>query len=82
MPGDDPIKIQRVVPIKIFSMFCFDTVCMTHIRKKRRDPKTNKYARICDLCEDTYLYKKYLKNEMKMEESFAAQESLLEIKCN
>ena len=66
-----------MVTYKLVSMFCNDLVCTTHIGKKRRDPKSNKYARICDLCEDTYLYKKHLKNEMKMEESLAAQESLL-----
>lgn len=64
-----------------FSLFCHDTVCVGHIRKKRRDPNTNKFTRICDACEDKYLYKKHLKNEMKLEESMVAQELLLEAKC-
>ena len=62
MLSPSPLKSKVVVYITLLSMFCNDLVCVTHIRKKRRDPKTNKYARICDLCEDTYLYKKYLKN--------------------
>lgn len=49
----------------ILSSFCHDIVCSSHIRKKRRDAN-NKFTRICDLCEDTYIYKRYLKNEMKV----------------
>lgn len=64
-----------------FSLFCHDIVCIGHIRKKRRDPNTNKFSRICDDCEDRYLYKKHLKNEMKLEESMVAQQLLLEAKC-
>ena len=67
MPASFAWQIQIMVYIWPFSMFCGDIVCMIHIRKKRRDPKTNKYARICDLCEDTYLYKKYLKGQIKLE---------------
>ena len=62
------------------SEFCKESVCGEHFRKKRRNPETNKFCRICEACEDEYLYKRHLKNEMKTDESMSTQELLMEDK--
>ena len=44
-----------------YSEFCKDSVCSTHIRKKRKHKKTGKFVRICDECDDKAIYDKYMK---------------------
>lgn len=48
-------------------------VCLSHMRKKRKYKNTGKFVRICDECEDKHLYDKYMKLEMKAEESLTTQ---------
>ena len=46
----------------IWSGFCKGLVCNDHMRKKRKNKNDkNKFVRVCDICEDKYLYQKYMK---------------------
>ena len=71
------IKEKGMVIGYQFSEFCKDIVCIEHIRKKRKYKNTNKFVRICDDCEDKYLYDKYKSSESKAEEALAMQEMIV-----
>lgn len=47
------------------------------MRKKRKNKDLGKFVRICDNCEDRYLYSKYMKLELKNEETIIAHESIV-----
>lgn len=61
----------------LLSEFCGETVCAGHFRKRRRNNSTNKWARICEPCEDKYLMDRHYQNEMKTAESLLTQEIIL-----
>ena len=46
--------------------------------KRRR--KKNKWERICDNCEDQFLFDAYMKLEIKAEESLAVEEKIVTMK--
>lgn len=69
-----------MVRVSLCSGFCDEPACVDHLRKKRKSKKTNKFVKICDKCEDDYLFSKYMKFELKNEESIAAQESIVQAK--
>lgn len=48
------------------------------MRKRRR--KRNKWEKICDYCEDKFLYEAYMKLEIKAEESLAVEEEIVAMK--
>lgn len=50
------------------------------MKKRRRNPETNKWTRICEHCEDKYLMEKHYQNEMKTEESLITQEVVVKSK--
>ena len=56
-----------MVLFRIFSGFCDLVACKEHLRKRRR--KKNKWEKICDECEDRFLYDSYMKLEKRKEES-------------
>ena len=69
---------QKVLVRKsLCSGWCRDAACAEHLRKKRKNKGTHKFVRICDNCEDKYLFGKYMKMEMKNEESLTAQETIV-----
>lgn len=49
----------------LFSAFCMMPICSDHLRKRRR--KKNKWEKICDSCEDKFLFDAYMKLEIKAE---------------
>jgi hypothetical protein len=49
----------------LYSGFCNYFVCSQHLRKKRKNKGS--FDRICDTCEDKYLFESYMKYEMKAE---------------
>jgi len=51
--------------MSLLSGFCNFVFCSEHMRKKRKNKEVNKFVRICDNCEDRYLYSKYMKLEVK-----------------
>jgi hypothetical protein len=57
-----------MVAIEWFSGVCQFYACSQHIRKKRKD-KNGVWVRICDDCEDKYLFESYMKFELKAEEA-------------
>lgn len=63
-----------------FSGFCNFVVCNEHMRKKRKHPKSGKFVRVCDDCEDKHLFEKYMKTEIKAEEALQLQEMIIETK--
>ncbi len=69
-----------MVVIGQLSEFCKETVCGSHMKKRRRYPETNKWTRICEHCEDKYLMEKHYQNEMKTEESLITQEVVVHSK--
>jgi hypothetical protein len=46
--------------------------CNDHLRKRRK--RKGKWERICDNCEDKYLYDVYMKLETKADEALAVEE--------
>lgn len=50
------------------------------MRKKRKHPKSGKFVRVCDDCEDKHLFEKYMKTEIKAEEALQLQEMIIETK--
>jgi hypothetical protein len=50
------------------------------MRKKRKHPKSGKFVRVCDDCEDKHLFEKYMKTEIKAEEAVQLQEMIIETK--
>lgn len=74
------VEAEAVVGMRIVSEFCKDVVCLEHLRKKRKYKNTPKFLRICDDCEDSYLYDKYMKFETKAEEAIAMQEMIIQTK--
>ncbi len=55
-------------------------VCSVHIRKKRKNRQTNVFGRICEDCEDKYLFNKHLKLEKKADEAVSMQETIIQVK--
>lgn len=54
---------------------CDLTCCKEHLRKRRR--LKGKMERICDNCEDKYLFESYMKLELKAEEAILMQEEIV-----
>lgn len=54
-----------------YSEFCSMVACIDHTRKRRK--KKGKWERICDNCEDKYLYDFYMKLESKADEALIIQ---------
>ena len=48
------------------------------MRKKRR--KKNKWEKICDSCEDKYLFEAYMKLEIKAEEALGVEQEIVTMK--
>jgi hypothetical protein len=59
---------------------CKFAACSQHIRKKRKDKSGGTWARICDDCEDKYLFECYMKFELKAEEAIQMQEEIVTAK--
>ena len=51
--------------------------CNDHMRKKRKHPKSGKFLKVCDDCEDKHLFEKYMKTELKAEEALQMQEMII-----
>lgn len=59
-------RTEKILVLKnLCSGWCRDAACGEHLRKKRKSKETHKFVRICDNCEDKYLFGKYMKMEMK-----------------
>lgn len=52
--------------------------CKDHLRKRRR--RKNKWEKICDCCEDKFVYDSYMKLEKKKEESLLVEEEIITMK--
>ena len=52
--------------------------CKEHLRKRRINKK--KWEKICDDCEDRYLFSAYMKLEIKAEEALSVEEEIVNMK--
>lgn len=60
------------------SEFCSMLACSEHMRKRRK--KKGKWEKICDNCEDKYLYDVYMKLESKADEALGVEEEITILK--